>query len=393
MASSSLHVVYAGILFVTTAAAATSFPFDCSADYTDCWDCLRHHWSRAKLSYCCQHEKIGCPPVETTAVPKHFPHGSAIQIAATTTRMTTTRSTLVPMINVQIPTNMPPHGLDGVLVDTNCHGQDLAEVVIEGASDAARAGRGNLVVGACRLACLDTPGCIAWTLNYGSAGMQGRGHCWLKTSCTGQVKDTRAISGTTTDDTSSRNAQVIDGGETIKRMEEKSLQTKKIVGGVVGAGMGALAVGLVGGILGKRATDAKKQEQVGGVGGTRGMGGFTDRNNRDNFAGTVSDSSEDSASFAHAASMSSAVNGIGASASGLHGIANGSAASTAAMHNNSRDASLVVPETALRQTDVDSKEHTLTWWWIPLLLLFACLLCLASGGYARKLLQTNPPAR
>jgi len=64
----------------------------------------------------------------------------------------------------------------------NCHGQDLTEVAIEGASDAARAGKGNLVVGACHFACLDTPGCIAWTLDYGSAGMQGTGHCRLKTS-------------------------------------------------------------------------------------------------------------------------------------------------------------------------------------------------------------------
>jgi len=391
---------------LATAAATTSLPFDCSADFTDCWECLHHRWSPSKFSYCCKHENIGCGPVETTAAPELRSQVKTLLPISTTLTKSTTHKPGVPVVSVQYPKELPPRGLDGVLVDTICHGQDLVEVAIEGASDAARAGKGNLVVAACRLACLDTPGCIAWSLNYGSAGMQGKGHCWLKTSCTGRVKDTRAISGTISD-AKSRDAQVVDGGDAIKRMEEKSLQTKKIVGGVVGAGMGALAVGLMGGFLGKKATDdAKKQairdQQVGGVGGTRGMGGMggmggnldtgylnagsTVRNDGENSAGTASGSSKHSASFADAASMSSAANTTNTSASGLRGVARGSAAGATALPSSGGDTALVVPDASGRQEDLDSsQDHALTWWWIPLLLLLACLLCFGTWWLCKKL--------
>jgi len=296
-----------------------------------------------------------------------------MQTTTSTTLKTTTHEPGVPIISVQYPKEMPPHGLDGVQVDTNCHGQDLVEVAVAGASDAARAGKGNLVVGACRLACLDNKGCSAWTLNYGSAGMQGRGHCWLKTSCKGTVKDTRAISGTITEDARSKDAEVVDRGAALDRMKDESLQTKKIVGGVVGAGMGALAVGLIGGLLGKKATDAQKQ-QAGGVGGTRGMG-----NNL--FTGSL-----DAGSAGRSAGGRSAGGTVGSSMSPAANVTNTSANVTNTSASglpirSSRDAALVVPDTS---GDSD-QEHALTWWWIPLLLLLACLLCFVIWWLCKKL--------
>eukprot|EP00419_Tripos_fusus_P023039 CAMPEP_0172721054 /NCGR_PEP_ID=MMETSP1074-20121228/78227_1 /TAXON_ID=2916 /ORGANISM="Ceratium fusus, Strain PA161109" /LENGTH=724 /DNA_ID=CAMNT_0013546695 /DNA_START=73 /DNA_END=2247 /DNA_ORIENTATION=+ len=450
--ASCLRLVFTGISLVAIATATTSLPFDCSADYTDCWECLQRHWSKAKLQYCCKHEKKGCAAPKITAVSNKasdpmegvdcggevirgvavdsdaeqgavvascraacFQHsrcgawslnetndessirrcwlhrdcsdrktdhraisglmsrGGTEQVTTTTTKRTTTRSTIVPIINVDYPEKMPENGLDGVLVDTNCWGQDIAEIAVAGANDAARSGKGNLVVAACRQACIDheKDGCTAWTLNYGSAGMQGRGHCWLKAACTGSQKDTRAISGSIIEKESSKDAKVIDGGSALKRMEERSQQTKNIVGGVVGAGVGALAVGILGGVLGKRASDQKeqrlreqqtaeqqlRQEQMRGVGGTRGMGG--------NNLGAVSTTS------------------LASTTPDALGLANGSANSTAA--TDSSDGTLVVPDTSLREAGIDAKEHTLMWWWIPLLLLLACLLiCLGIWLFRKK---------
>jgi len=208
---------------------------------------------------------------------------------------------------------------------------------------------------------------------------------------------------------------VVDGGDALKRMEERSQQTKKIVGGVVGAGVGALAVGILGGVLGKRAADVQQQQlrgqQAGGVGGmrgtgglnldagskngnnhgsfagaggTRGMGGILGAGNLDagstngdehgSFTGTVSGSSADTASSSFAVGVT---NG---SASELHGLGNGSANSTVASDN---DSGLVVPDTSLHQTGNDTAEHTLMWWWIPLLLL----LCLGIWCLRKKVAQ------
>jgi len=369
----------------------------CSQDHRcGAWSLNQTSDGQQDLRRCWLHHDCADKRVDDRAISGLVSHGSASQAVASTTK-TTTRSTLVPVINVHTLEEMPPHGLDGVLVDTNCWGQDLAEVAVEGANHAARNGKGHLVVAACRLACIDNPGCTAWTLNYGSAGMQGRGHCWLKAACTGQVKDTRAISGTITDDASSKDAQVIDGGDALKRMEEKSQQTKKIVGGVVGAGVGALAVGLIGGLLGKRATDSRMQgahDQTigGGVGGTRGMGGNQDTgygdagsatgNGHGHFAqdNTVSDafSAAANASSAAAASASSAaVGAANASASGLHGLANGSAAGTALLDSDSSGGAAALAATDASTQHAGIEEHAVMWWWIPLLLLLAgLLLCL-----------------
>lgn len=56
--------------------ATTSLPFDCNADYLNCYHCLMSRWSVAKRAWCCAHGGRGCPtgppaptPPPTTSLP------------------------------------------------------------------------------------------------------------------------------------------------------------------------------------------------------------------------------------------------------------------------------------------------------------------------------------
>mmetsp|Transcript_26582 Transcript_26582/g.76595 ORF Transcript_26582/g.76595 Transcript_26582/m.76595 type:complete len:414 (+) Transcript_26582:3206-4447(+) len=49
--------------------ASTSAPYDCNADFTPCYHCLRRVWSKQKAAWCCAHAGRGCP---TTSTPQHF---------------------------------------------------------------------------------------------------------------------------------------------------------------------------------------------------------------------------------------------------------------------------------------------------------------------------------
>lgn len=95
----------------------------------------------------------------------------------------------------KVPTEVDVEGLlNGLLQDTNCWGNDIAEVAI----DTSAAPADNLQIArlaGCRGACMAKRDCMAWTLNHGSTGLQGKGHCWLKSSCAGKRHDSRAMSG------------------------------------------------------------------------------------------------------------------------------------------------------------------------------------------------------
>jgi len=93
--------------------------------------------------------------------------------------------------HVQAPDIVDHAHLVGVLDDTNCWGRDLVEVDIKSTGDTTR---DELAV-ACKDACIANRACAAWTLNHGRIGMQGKGHCWLKSSCAGRTHDTRAEAG------------------------------------------------------------------------------------------------------------------------------------------------------------------------------------------------------
>jgi len=49
--------------------AATSLPFDCNADFIDCYHCLVQRWSIGKRAWCCAHAHRGCPTVAPTTPP------------------------------------------------------------------------------------------------------------------------------------------------------------------------------------------------------------------------------------------------------------------------------------------------------------------------------------
>jgi len=46
----------------------TSLPYDCNADYLNCYHCLMARWSVSKRAWCCSHARRGCP---TGAPPTH----------------------------------------------------------------------------------------------------------------------------------------------------------------------------------------------------------------------------------------------------------------------------------------------------------------------------------
>jgi len=50
----------------TTATSATTLPYDCFADYTDCYHCLERRWTFEKRKWCCTHSDRGCPSTKTT---------------------------------------------------------------------------------------------------------------------------------------------------------------------------------------------------------------------------------------------------------------------------------------------------------------------------------------
>jgi len=39
----------------------TSLPFDCNADWEECYQCLLTRWSAGKRAWCCTHARRGCP--------------------------------------------------------------------------------------------------------------------------------------------------------------------------------------------------------------------------------------------------------------------------------------------------------------------------------------------
>jgi len=56
----------------TTPPATTSLPFDCNADYINCYHCLEKKWSVGKRAWCCAHGGRGCsttPAPATTSLP------------------------------------------------------------------------------------------------------------------------------------------------------------------------------------------------------------------------------------------------------------------------------------------------------------------------------------
>jgi len=92
---------------------------------------------------------------------------------------------------VQAPSKVDAADLIGVMHDTNCWGRDLAKVAINSTGNTTR----DELIFACRNACVADRACAAWTLNHGRTGMQGQGHCWLKSSCAGRMYDARAEAG------------------------------------------------------------------------------------------------------------------------------------------------------------------------------------------------------
>jgi len=94
---------------------------------------------------------------------------------------------------VMAPAKVAPPQLVGVMADTNCWGYDIAEVVILGSTGMTPL-RDAFTL-ACKEACLNHDECCAWTINKGTGGTQGNGHCWLKKSCRGVSFDIQARSG------------------------------------------------------------------------------------------------------------------------------------------------------------------------------------------------------
>lgn len=61
------------ILIITSAPkvemTTTSALYDCKEDFTDCYQCLRLHWSYSKRRWCCKNLNVACP---TTPTPISF---------------------------------------------------------------------------------------------------------------------------------------------------------------------------------------------------------------------------------------------------------------------------------------------------------------------------------
>jgi len=146
--------------------------------------------------------------------------------------------------HVQAPDTVEPTELIGVLDDTNCWGRDLAEVAIESNGNASR---DELII-ACKDACVADRECTAWTLNQGRTGIKGQGLCWLKSSCSGRMHDTRAVAGAVTHNPS----------HTVPRQENVNN----------GSAAGTEAGGTTTGIAGGGATNNAQGSDTAKVGGT-----------------------------------------------------------------------------------------------------------------------------
>jgi len=57
----------------------TSLPYDCNADYLECYHCLMARWSVSKRAWCCTHARRGCPTVAPpSAVPPPPPPSTSL---------------------------------------------------------------------------------------------------------------------------------------------------------------------------------------------------------------------------------------------------------------------------------------------------------------------------
>jgi len=140
------------------------------------------------------------------------------------------------MRRVQAPNKVDATDLVGVMHNTNCWGRDLAKVAISSTSETTL----DELIFACRNACVADQICAAWTLNRGLTGMQGQGHCWLKTSCAGRKYDAHAVAGIVIPNPSNMDSHETDANDVDGDLDAKA--GTGVAGGSsvkMGAGSGA----------------------------------------------------------------------------------------------------------------------------------------------------------
>jgi len=177
--------------------------------------------------------------------------------------------------HVMAPKEVTSHDLEGVMEDTNCWGQDISEVVV------LVVGKNNLddtyFEAGCHRACESNPKCKAWTLNRGSEGKQGHGHCWLKSACVGISFDTHARAGLINredheSEPGTTENQADNANSTSFRATTPSLGISTttvlqvgqdvLAGAATGGVIGGLALGLLAGVLGaQNANDTQNPQE------------------------------------------------------------------------------------------------------------------------------------